>query len=118
MHRWGGEGREGSARVRGEALQGGLGELVLPEGTPQGSSRGNSEKQGWCRQSAGCGVDVILETPAITRCQHADLGAWETGQGAGTRSADWDGVGTARTRWGGWECSLGVSGSHPVPSGP
>lgn len=39
LHRWGGEGREGLARVQGEALQGGLGELVLPEGTPQGSSR-------------------------------------------------------------------------------
>ena len=41
MHRWGGERREGSARVQGEALQGGLRELVLPEGTPQGSRGGN-----------------------------------------------------------------------------
>ena len=58
---------------------------------------------------------MISETPAITRRQRADLGAWETGQGAGTRSADWDGVGTARTRWGGWECSLGVSGGSRCP---
>ena len=61
MHRWGGEGREGSGRVQGEALQGGLGELVLPEGTPQGSRGGNSGKARmvqanhwlWCRRDIG-----------------------------------------------------------------
>lgn len=119
MHRWGGEGREGSARVQGEALQGGLGEFVLPEGTRTGEQWEETlEKQGWCRQTAGCGVDLLLETAATTHHQGADLGAWKTGQGIGTRSADWDGVGAARMRWGGWECSLGVSGRHRCPRRP
>ena len=93
----------------------GLGSLSCLRGPHRGAGEETLEKQGWCRQTTGCGVDVISETPAITRRQRADLGAWETGQGAGTRSADWDGVGTARTRWGGWECSLGVSGGTRCP---
>lgn len=115
----GGEGREGRVwpGSRGRLCR--LGEFVLPEGTPTGEQWEETlEKQGWCRQTAGCGVDLILETAATTRHQCADLGAWKTGQGAGTRSADWDGVSAARMRWGGWECSLGVSGRHRCPRRP
>lgn len=93
----------------------GLGSLSCLRGPHREAVGGNSGKARMVQANRCCGADVILETPVTTRHQCADLGAWETGQGAGTRSADWDEVGTARMRWCGWECSLGVSGRHRCP---
>lgn len=103
-------------------MQGGLGEFVLP-GDPH---RGSSGRKLW-KSKDGAGKLLAVastccgDSGSHTHHQGADrkeLGRPRAGQRYTVSWLRGQEVAACQDRWGGWECSLGVSWEALVPSAP